>query len=332
MNISKIAALAQVSPATVSRYLNNGYVSNEKKERIRAVIEKTGYTPMASAQTLRTKRNHLIGVIVPKISSESVSRMVDGITEALFGTNYQIILANTDNTIEKEINFLQIFSHNTVDGVIFIATAIGRRHREILKTYHKPLVVLSQQEKGRPSVFFDDYGAAYAAAEHLVKQGCNSLACLCVMQADKAAGKARLEGFCDAAKKHGAQVDKRLICSVDFSVADGEAGIKKLLKTKLPFDGLFCATDNIAYGAVKALAKAGVAVPEAVKVCAVGDNKMSALFTPSLTSVHHHYKTGGIESGKLLLELLEGGAATVVKQMKLGFSLVERDSTQSRLV
>ena len=327
MNISKIAKLAQVSPATVSRYLNQGYVSAEKRERIKKVIEETGYTPLASAQTLRTKRNHLIGVIVPKISSESVSRMVDGITEALFGSSYQIILANTDNRIEKEINFLQIFSNNTVDGVIFIATAIGRRHREILREFHKPVVVLSQQEKNRPSVYFDDYGAGFAAAEHLVERGSSRLACLCVLQADKAAGKARLEGFCDAAKKYGIEVDKQLICQVDFQTDGGERGVKKLLKTKKAFDGLFCATDNIAYGAMKALAQVGLKVPEQVKVCAVGDNKMSALFTPALTSVHHHYKTGGMESGKLLLELLKDGASPVVKQVKLGFELVVRDST-----
>ena len=77
MNISMIAQLAEVSTATVSRYLNNGYVSEQKRKRIQAVIEQTGYTPSSSAQTLRTGRNNLIGVIVPKISSESVSRMVE---------------------------------------------------------------------------------------------------------------------------------------------------------------------------------------------------------------------------------------------------------------
>ena len=79
MNINEIAALAGVSRATVSRYLNNGYVSAEKREQIRKVIEETGYQPSAQAQMLRTKKTGFIGVIIPKINSDSISRMVQGI-------------------------------------------------------------------------------------------------------------------------------------------------------------------------------------------------------------------------------------------------------------
>ena len=107
MNISMIAQLAEVSTATVSRYLNNGYVSEQKRKRIQAVIEQTGYTPSSSAQTLRTGRNNLIGVIVPKISSESVSRMVDGITEVVNNAGYQVLLANTGNNTEREMEYLK---------------------------------------------------------------------------------------------------------------------------------------------------------------------------------------------------------------------------------
>lgn len=79
MTIKEIAQLAQVSSAAVSRYLNGGYISEEKKERIRAAIEKTGYHPSAQARNLRTKRARLIGVVAPRLSSESVARVTDGI-------------------------------------------------------------------------------------------------------------------------------------------------------------------------------------------------------------------------------------------------------------
>ncbi len=71
MNVSEIAKLAGVSSATVSRYFNNGYISNEKREAIRKVVEETGYRPSVCAQTLRTKKTKMIGVIVPKIASDS---------------------------------------------------------------------------------------------------------------------------------------------------------------------------------------------------------------------------------------------------------------------
>ncbi len=94
MTINEIAQLAGVSRATVSRYLNQGYVSEEKKKRIAQVIEETGYIPSSQAQMLRSKKTGLIGVIIPKISSDSISRMYWGGTcqgwlSASFGVHQQ---------------------------------------------------------------------------------------------------------------------------------------------------------------------------------------------------------------------------------------------------
>ena len=97
MNINEIAWLAGVSRTTVSRYLNNGYVSEEKKEKIRKVIEETGYQPSTQAQMLRTKKTKLVGVVLPKINSDTISREVAGISDVLAKRGYQIILANTNN-------------------------------------------------------------------------------------------------------------------------------------------------------------------------------------------------------------------------------------------
>ena len=97
MNINEIAKLAGVSRATVSRYLNDGYVSEEKRKVIKEVIEQTGYQPSAQAQSLRKQVTGLIGVIIPRIQSESVSRMVAGISRVLSESGYQLLLANTQN-------------------------------------------------------------------------------------------------------------------------------------------------------------------------------------------------------------------------------------------
>ncbi len=83
MNINKIAELAGVSRTTISRYLNNGYVSEKNRKKIQKIIDETGYVPSSFAQTLRTKKTNLIGVILPKISSSTISRIVDGISTEL---------------------------------------------------------------------------------------------------------------------------------------------------------------------------------------------------------------------------------------------------------
>lgn len=96
MTISDIAKMAGVSSAAVSRYLNGGPLSEQKREAIREVVEKTGYRPDAAAQTLRTGRVNQIGVIAPSISSQSVGQITAGIASELDQQNYLILLGNTE--------------------------------------------------------------------------------------------------------------------------------------------------------------------------------------------------------------------------------------------
>lgn len=102
MTIAEIAQRAGVSKTAVSRYLNSGYISQEKKEKIRAVIEETGYIPSRQAQNLRRGTSRMIGVILPKIDSESISRIVAGISQVLEEKGFQLLLANTENNIERK--------------------------------------------------------------------------------------------------------------------------------------------------------------------------------------------------------------------------------------
>ena len=133
MTIKEIARLAGVSSAAVSRYLNGGYVSEEKKEKIREIIEKTGYRPSIQARNLRTRQTRLVGVVVPKISSETISRVTDGIGKILQEKGYQMLLATTDNNPEKELEYMELFENYPVDGVILIATILTRKHRKHIR-------------------------------------------------------------------------------------------------------------------------------------------------------------------------------------------------------
>ena len=171
MNINEIAKLAGVSRATVSRYLNQGYVSEEKKKIIRKVIEETGYQPSSQAQMLRTKKTKLVGVILPKIDSNTISREVAGISDILTKQGYQLILANTNNSTEEELKYLSLFRDNQVDGVIFIATILTKQHKDMLKEYRVPIVLLGQHLEGYPCIYQDDYKAAMSLTEELVKSG-----------------------------------------------------------------------------------------------------------------------------------------------------------------
>ena len=190
MTINEIAKMAGVSRATVSRYLNDGYVSEEKKERIAGVIAETGYIPSSQAQMLRSKKTGLIGVIIPKISSDSIGRMVDGIGEELAKEGYQLLLASTNNNEREEVRYLQTFRNNYVDGVILIGTIFRKEHRKALEELEVPVVILGQQYEGYACVYQDDCHSARDVAELLTKS-CRHIAYIGVTPKDKAVGAAR---------------------------------------------------------------------------------------------------------------------------------------------
>lgn len=327
MNIGEIAELAGVSRATVSRYLNDGYVSEEKKARIQQVIQQTGYTPSAQAQMLRRGRTNLIGVIVPKISSEAVSRMVDGITITLEQAGYHVLLGNTDLDIKKELEYLDIFQTHQVDGILFVGTQFPRKHLQRMKQVRVPIVVLGQHLSGYSCVYHDDFGAARDLTANLIDAGCKHIAYLGVDTKDEAAGGMRRKGYLEALAQAGIPMREELMMEGAFAFEAGYAHMQALYQKYPEIDGVFCATDNIATGAMCWLKEQGIALPQQVKVCGVGDSRLARLVTPSLTSSHYHYKTGGIESAKILLDAIRE-KNPVVREVKLSCVLQVRESTR----
>ncbi len=329
MNINTIAKMAGVSTATVSRYLNQGYVSEEKRQRIQETIDKTGYVPSNGVQPLRITHSRLVGVIVPKISSESVSRMVDGITEVVNHASYQLLLGDTENTTELELEYLKLFRNSTVDGVIFIGTHLSKKHLSIIHSYQKPIVLLGQQEAGLSCAYFDDYGAAEKATECLIRNGCQKIAHLGVTLRDKETGRARRSGFMDTLERHHLPCTDEYILECDgFSSHAGEERMQKFLSEGLPFDGLFCATDSLAFGAMDCMRCAGIHVPGQVRVASVGNNRMTTVYSPHLTSVSLSHRTGGIEAGNLLMEQLQS-PHKFVRSAQMQSCLYERESSSA---
>ena len=176
MTIAEIAKLAGVSSAAVSRYLNNGYISEEKKQKIKQVIEQTGYRPSLQAQTLRTKKSKLIGVVLPKINSETISRIVAGISLILSKQGFQILLANTENSVEKELEYLSVFQNNTVDGIIFIATLLRKEHKKIIKQIGVPVVVVGQRVDYTSCIYHNDFLASKELTEIMLCNGRKQIA------------------------------------------------------------------------------------------------------------------------------------------------------------
>lgn len=322
MNISEIAKLAGVSAATVSRYLNNGYLSDEKRARIERVIKETGYVPSQQAKTLRTGKTKLIGVIIPKIDSDSISRVVAGVSEILNAKGYQLILANTENDPDKELEYIEIFRHTKVDGIIHLGTVKTDKHRAVFRELTIPTVILGQEAEFTACIYHDDYQAACELAQYVIKKGCKSPAYVGVTQEDEAVGKQRRAGVTDTMRAHGKDI---FCCEGSFRMDNGYENAKLILETHPETDAIICATDTIAFGVVKYLNEVGIAIPDRIGVAGMGDSKFASVLSPTLTTVHYFYRECGQEGARLLLEKIED-ANLPARKIKMACRVVENAS------
>ena len=327
MNITEFAALAGVSKTAVSRYFNNGYLSPEKRAIIEEAVRRTGYSPSETARGLRTRRTRQIGVVLPRLSGESTARVVDGISLVLGDKGYRMLLANTANRPEREVEYLDTLRQSGVDGVIFLASIFTPEHRAVLKSMHMPVVIVAQQYDGYSCVYHDDLGAARDLTQLLIQRGSRP-AYIGVTAQDQAAGLARREGYVQAMRQAGLPVRMEDMCVSGFGIEDGYEQAMKLLQTRHP-DGIFCATDSIAVGAMQACRELGAQVGRDVLVAGVGDNRIGQVTATPLTSAHLHYKTSGQEAAQLLLRLLRSQGSGV-RSVCLGYEIVERASTSGR--
>lgn len=325
MTIKEVAELAGVSSAAVSRYLNGGYLSDDKRARIREAIEQTGYAPSAQARALRTGSAHVVGVVVPKINSESVGRATAGISQVLATRGYQMLLANTDNHSSREVDYLELFQHHPVDGIILLATAVTPRHIEFLRSARVSVVVVGQDVEGANCIFHDDRLAARELAQTVARTlddpASARIAFIGVGSEDRAVGIERSQGFFEGLSSVGASVGEGLFRVGGFSLAEGYAAARGLLAEHDDIDYIACATDTIAAGAIQALHEVrGRAAADAV-VSGFGDNQFLRAVSGGIPTVHFGYRTSGVKAAQMLFGILDG-ETTVGMRLQLGHRVI----------
>lgn len=327
MNISDIAKLAGVSPSAVSRYLNQGYLSEAKREAIRKVIEETGYRPLAQAQALRTRKTKTIGVVLPRIESSSVGSVMSGIDAVLEEKGFHILLADTHNDPARELEYLDSFDDQWVDGVILIGTVFTPRHIAMLGKSRVPVVVVGQRLTGGFCVYHDDYHAFYDITRMLIEKGCRALGFIGALPQDRAVGQERSRAYRDAVRYAGLEDQAWHMAVAGFSVSSGREKAQELLEKYGPLDALICATDSMAVGALQYLKSQGIRVPEDVRLTGQGGSDLCGVTTPTITTIRYFYQESGVRAAELLLERLENPDAPA-RDVKLGYQIVENESSR----
>lgn len=327
MTMKELAQVAGVSTAAVSRYINGGPLSQEKKERIRAAMDETGYHPDAVSQAIKQGFTDHVGLILPKIDSDAVNRFTTGAAPALADAGFLTLLADTSNDPAKELSYLELYQNRQVAGIILMATVLTPQLEDALRSSNVPTVVVGQQFRQIPCIYHDDFGAAYELTNLVLSRDRNRLGFIGVTEQDVAVGQNRRSGVQAAMRDYGLDPDSLAVEISPLSVEGGRTAMNQLLKRKPDLNGVICATDRIAIGAMEALRRAGKRIPEDVSVTGMDDNWVDKYISPRLTTAHFYYKTSGEKAADLLVEMIQNkGKPGPVHQVMLGYTIQIRDS------
>lgn len=326
MTIKRIAKLANVSSATVSKVMNrkDENISEPTRQRVLRIIEEEGYIPNGVAKSLKVRKTKTIGIILPDVMNLFYSELVRGAEDMAEANGYSIIICNTDNKEEKEEKYLQVLQEKMVDGIVMTTTeSTGENTFERFKT---PLVLVDRDidfgnRVGR--IVVDNMEPAYEATKHLIAKGCNKIALISSVNTNKPSVH-RYKGYEKALLEAGQAIDENLIYLDKFSIESGYKGTIEILHDS-QVDGIFCGNDLIAIGAIKAIKEKGKRIPEDIKIVGFDDISISQYINPPLTTIKQPIYQMGRESVDMLVGIIEAREVEMKKVLKA--HLVERQST-----
>ena len=310
ITIKDIAKKAGVSHATVSRALNgNTAIPESTAAGIRELAHSMGYSPSAAARGLKTNRSHVIGVIVSHIDNPYFGEIVQGIEDSLQGTGYSLFFASSHLNTENEKMIVQAFAEHRVEGVIICSVTVGRQQANALRQNGMPIVVINNQspEQFSCSIAHDDLDGARQVTRHLINLGHRHIAYLGNENAERINNE-RLSGFRSEMKATGIEEDPRLLLSCGGSeIENGLWGMRELLKSEPLPTAVFCFNDLMAIGALRAMADAGIAVPQQVSLAGFDNIEYTDYTQPRLTTFDQPKRAIGAKAACLLLELIQSG-------------------------
>ncbi|WML58754.1 LacI family DNA-binding transcriptional regulator [Neobacillus sp. PS2-9] len=323
--ILDIAKLAGVAKSTVSRYLNGGSVGEATKKKIEQAIKETGYTPNPFAQSLKAKKTNIIGTIVPRLDSYASSQTLIGIDEQLKQLNYQMLISNTSQSLEREIESIYSFANQKMAGIILLATEITDQHIKAFETVNVPVLLIGQEHEDFHSLIHDDFNAGYEMGRYVLEKGYRKIAYLGVTERDIAVGVKRKQGFTKAIQEV-ADCEVRFYETL-FKIPAAQASATEIIREFQP-SIIVCATDNIALGVLKAAYTEGPKIPEDLAVTGFGGYDVTEIIHPGLTTAKFFYKEAGETAARQMVELVN--ERNVEKIIVSKFEIVERESVDNR--
>ncbi|WP_134685923.1 catabolite control protein A [Brevibacillus migulae] len=288
VTIYDVAREAGVSMATVSRVVNgNPNVKPTTRKKVMSAIERLGYRPNAVARGLASKKTTTVGVIIPDVSSMLYSELARGIEDIATMYKYNIILCDSDQRLEKELQLINTLLEKQVDGLLFMGAEIKEDHLHAFSTAAVPTVLAATRDPDNilPAVSIDHMQAAYDATKELLDRGHKRIALIGSPASDPLGGLMRLEGYKKALLDAGITPDEQLIASGNYRYDSGLKSMNDFLQVKEPPTAVFAASDEMAIGAIHAIQDAGLKVPGDIEVMGYDNIRLAEMVRPRLTTV-----------------------------------------------
>lgn len=334
VTIKDIAKYTGLSLSTVSRALNkSGYVSPETQRRVDEAVVELGYQPNWIARSLKGKPLHLIGLIMPELSSSYDNMIAQSIADALRARDYGLILCVSDEDPEIDLNYLKMLQEKRVDGMIYIHPLRGDNASFIRKLASGGLPIIElhrQREEGLlDAILADNVQGAYQVTQYLIDLGHRRIG-LVLGETELTTGENRLLGYRRALGDAGISLDSDLVRIGSFSRQHGEKGVCELLQLARPPTAILAGSSRILMGILTVLRQNELSIPADISVAAFNDAEWMSIWQPPITVVDMAID----EMAQLAVDLLLRRITSPQRKNKpttylLRTFLIKRDSCRS---
>jgi LacI family transcriptional regulator len=308
--LKQIAKELHVSVSTVSKALNDSpEISEQTKAKVKEYAKLKNYKPNVIGLNLKNRKTKTIGVIIPNILNSFFAKVFTGIEKVAEEKGYNVITCISNESLEKEINTLEMLSNGTIDGFILSVSEEAQKLNEFshfndIINEGTPIVMFDRisEEVNCDKVIVDDFESSVSATEHLINSGCKKIALFSSID-NLSVGKLRAQGYLKALEKNGIPIN-----DVNIILTDSEEDFDKkaqLLFDKHKIDGIFAVDEHASVSAIKLGLKNGYKIPEELSVIGFADGVWSRRLSPSLSTVSQHGPEIGEAAAKLLIEELE---------------------------
>lgn len=329
VNIKRLAQELNISIATVSKALNDSYeISQKTKSRVWELAKELNYTPNPAASNLRSNKTKTIAVIIPCVANNFFSLAIKGIEEIARQFNYHVLIYQTHENSEVEVNFINSLLNGRVDGILnSVSSSIYNLAYYTSLVNKIPLVFFDRvyEDLDAVKVTTDDYNVAYEATEHLIECGCKRILFLHGLE-NLPAGKARLAGYQAALKDHEMEARDALLVKYNESEEQNYNNIKKLMEAERP-DGILSSIEEFILPCYDVCRALHINIPKDVKVVSFSNLSTARLLNPSLTTVTQPAFEIGKEAATSLFKILNKRNQGMEQNVVLKSTLIKREST-----